>query len=99
MFEHPSTRAVASHRARDLVLVTCAVWLLVQNSLLAAWLTSQHAEPLFVVARALIRVGIHLAGQFWMLPAAALLGVALALSTGERQDAERAPREITHARL
>jgi hypothetical protein len=99
MSERSSTRAVASWRARDLVLLICALWLVVQNTLLAAWLTSQHFGPILVAARILLRVGVRLAAEFWMLPLAALLGVALALSTGERQDADRASREISHAGL
>ena len=69
-----------------IALVACAAWLLLQNSLLLVWLSSQHVAPLFVVARALTRVGLHLAAEFWMLPAAVVLGVALALTGGERED-------------
>jgi hypothetical protein len=86
-----------SRRSRDFALALCVVWLLVQNSLLVAWLTHQHLGPYFTVARALVKVGLTLAGQLWMLPAAALLGVALALSTGAREDRARKDREVPHA--
>ena len=87
----------AARRLRDAALVTCAVWLLVQNSLLAVWLSSQHLTPLFTVLRALFKIGIHVAANFWVLPVAGLLGVALALSTGERQDARRPRKGVSHA--
>ncbi len=99
MSERMWVPGAAPWRARDRVLLACATWLLVQNSLLAAWLTGQHLGPILVVVKALFRVGMHLAAQFWMLPAVALLGVALALSTGEREDADRASRGISHAGL
>jgi hypothetical protein len=69
-----------------LAFIACAAWLLLQNSLLLLWLSSQHVVPLFVVARALARVGVRLAAEFWMFPAAVVLGVALALTGGERED-------------
>ena len=72
--------------AAVVALVACAAWLLLQNSLLLVWLSSQHVAPFFVVARALARVGMHLAAEFWMLPAAVVLGVALALTGVERED-------------
>ncbi|HTO90877.1 MAG TPA: hypothetical protein VMJ70_07055 [Candidatus Sulfotelmatobacter sp.] len=84
-------------RARDLALVICAAWLLLQNSLLLIWVSSPHLEPAFVVARALIKVGAHLFAQLWMLPAAMVLGAALALSNGESHDAARKRREVSHA--
>lgn len=71
-------------------LAGVAVWLVLQNSLLLMWFSSQHLEPVFVVARALVRVGLHLAADLWMIPAAVVLGVALALSGGERSDGEGA---------
>ena len=72
-------------RVTQVALVACAAWLLLQNSLILVWLSSQHVAPLFVVARALARVGLHLAAEFWMLPAAVVLGVALALTGSERE--------------
>ena len=72
-------------RVTIVALVACATWLLLQNSLLLLWLSSQHVAPLFVVMRALTRVGMHLAAEFWMLPAAVVLGVALALTGVERE--------------
>ena len=89
--------APQARRLRDLALAVCAVWLLVQNSLLAVWLSSQHLGPFFTVMKALVRVGIHFAADLWMLPAAGLLGVALALSTGERQDGARERKGVSHA--
>ena len=80
------SRLPGEPRGVVLALVACAAWLLLQNSLLLVWLSSQHVEPLFVVARALTRVGLHLAAEFWMLPAAVVLGVALALTGNERED-------------
>jgi hypothetical protein len=87
----------SSLRLRDFALIVSVGWLLVQNSLLAVWLSSQHLGPWLTVARALLRVGMHFAAQFWVLPVAAVLGVALALSTGERQDAGREGRGASHA--
>jgi len=78
------------HRFALVALVGCATWLLLQNSLLLVWLSSRHLEPVFVVARVLTRVGLHLAASFWMLPAAVILGVALALTGGEREIDEKA---------
>jgi hypothetical protein len=97
MSSSPRVSATAANRVRDVALIACTVWLLVQNSVLAVWLSSQHLTPLFVVARALLKVGLHLAGQLWMLPVVALLGVALALSTGERHDAGPKRKEVSHA--
>ncbi|MEO5617840.1 MAG: hypothetical protein ABIS67_08710 [Candidatus Eisenbacteria bacterium] len=71
-----------------LALAGVAVWLVLQNSLLLVWFSSQHVEPVFVVARALLRVGLHLAADLWMIPAAVVLGVALALSGGGRKVGE-----------
>ena len=71
-------------------LAGLAVWLVLQNSLLLVWFSSQHLEPVFVMARALVRVGLHLAADLWMIPAAVVLGVALALSGGERSGGEGA---------
>jgi hypothetical protein len=75
-------------------LAGVAVWLVLQNSLLLVWFSSQHLEPVFVVARALVRVGLHLAADLWMIPATVVLGVALALSGGERNDGEGS-REVS----
>jgi len=87
----------SSVRARNIALAICAVWLLLQNSLLVVWLSSQHLEPAFVVARALVKVGAHLLAQLWMVPAAAALGAALAISSSERDARSRDPREVSHA--
>jgi hypothetical protein len=87
----------SSLRLRDFALIVSVGWLLVQNSLLVMWLSSQHLGPWLTVARALFKVGLHFAAHLWILPAAAVLGVALALSTGERQDARREGRGISHA--
>jgi uncharacterized Tic20 family protein len=91
---HPSH--VRRHRFALVALVACSAWLLLQNSLLLVWLSSRHLEPVFVVARALARVGFHLAACFWMLPAAVVLGVALALTGGEHRPDENP--EISHVR-
>lgn len=93
----PDSLRFFARRTRDVALVCCAVWLLVQNALLAAWLSSRHLTPLFIVVRALFKVGLHFAAQLWMLPVAALLGVALALSTGERHDGRSKRKGISHA--
>ena len=85
-----SRRSTPFGRWSLVALGAISVWLLLQNSLLLVWMTSQHFEPYFVVARALARVGLHLAAQLWMLPVAVVLGVALALTGGERDPAERA---------
>lgn len=77
-----------------LALAAVGVWLLLQNSLLLLWFSSQHLEPVFVVARAMLRVGLHLAADLWMLPAAVVLGVALALSSGGRPNGE-GEREVS----
>lgn len=76
-----------------LALAATAVWLLLQNSLLLVWLSSQHLPPVFVVMRALVRVGLHLITDLWMLPVAVILGVALALSSGVRN--EGGAREVS----
>ncbi len=91
-----SERVASSRRSHGALaaLVACATWLLLQNSLLLVWLSSRHLEPVFVVARALARVGFHLAADFWMLPAAVVLGVALALTGGEHRTDEKT--EISH---
>lgn len=73
-----------------IALAACVVWLLVQNSLILVWLSSQHLEPAFVVARALTRVGLRLAADWWMVPPAVILGVALALTGSERETSSRA---------
>ena len=86
MFNDASLPLRRRPHAAVVALVACAAWLLLQNSLLLIWLSSEHAAPLFVVARALARVGMHLAAEFWMLPAAVVLGVALALTGAERED-------------
>jgi len=67
-----------------LALAACALWLLLQNSLLLLWFTGPKLAPAFVVMRAIVRVGLHLLADWWMLPAAVVLGVALALSDGGR---------------
>jgi len=88
--------AVASPRARNLAFAICAAWLLLENSLLVLWISSQRLQPVFVVARALVKVGAHLFADLWMLPAAAALGAALAISSGERP-ARKDSREVSHA--
>ena len=95
-----SRQASASSRPRrrwgPVALAGCAAWLLLQNSLLLVWISSRHLEPVFVVARALVRVGVHLAANLWMLPAAVILGVALALSSGEGSRGREESREVSH---
>src|SRR5258708_2065284 len=86
----------AGRRWRVAALAGCVVWLLLQNSILLAWYSSQYLGPALVVLRALARVGAHLVAQLWMLPVAVILGVALALSAGSRQhDGERV-RRVSH---
>ena len=84
------------HRWGLIALTGCAAWLLLQNSLLLVWLSSRHLEPVFVVARALVRVGVHLAANLWMLPAAVFLGVALALSSGAENRGGEKSGEVSH---
>lgn len=94
MAEHRDGSSWPVRRGTLLALAALAVWLLLQNSLLLVWFSSQHLAPVFVVMRALVRVGFHLASDLWMLPVAVMLGVALALSSGERRDGARA-REVS----
>jgi len=90
VFSERVASSARRYRFAVVALAACAAWLLLQNSLLLVWLSSRHLEPLFVVARALARVGFHLAADFWMLPAAVVLGVALALTGGEHGAEEKA---------
>ena len=79
-----------------LALVACVAWLLVQNSILLAWWSRQYAGTVVVIARALLKVGATLAAEWWMLPLAVFLGVALALSGRARtHDGENA-RGVSH---
>jgi hypothetical protein len=89
--------ALSSPHARNVALAICIAWLLFQNSLLVLWLSSQHLQPWFVAARALVKVGAHLFANLWMLPAAAALGAALAISSGERQSRSKDSHEVSHA--
>ena len=73
----------------------CVSWLLLQNSLLLVWLSRQHLEPFFTVARDLLRVALHVASDLWMLPVAVFLGVALALSSGEDGRRRNPDREVS----
>ena len=90
MFTERSSARGGPGRLVVLTLLACASWLLLQNSLLLIWLSSQHLEPLIVVTRVLVRVGWHFAADFWMLAAVVVLGVALALSGVERGAEPRA---------
>ena len=95
---HPRSRSrLSAPRTRDLALVVCAAWLLLQNSLLLVWLSSQRLEPVFVVIRALIKVGAHMFAQMWMLPAALAVGAALALSDTHRDEGAGKRHEVSHA--
>ena len=87
----------ATGRWSLVALACCSVWLLLQNSLLLVWIWSEELAPLFVVARAIARVTMHLAAELWMLPVAVMLGVALALTSGERRESPGV-QEVSHVR-
>ena len=79
-----------------MALVGCVAWLLVQNSILLAWWSREYAGTVVVIARALLKVGATLASEWWMLPVAVILGVALALTGSARtRDGEKA-RGVSH---
>jgi len=93
MADRRSRRLPRLPRGAWLVVAVALVWIAFQNSILLLWFSSGHLEPMFVVARAIARVGMHLAADYWMIPAAVFLGVALAL-TGVPQGDESRTREV-----
>lgn len=93
-----SNRRMWSWPARGwagIALAACAAWLLVQNALLLVWFSRDHLAPVFVVARALVKVGAHLVAELWMLPVAVMLGVVLALSSGGVNRGREDSREVS----
>ena len=79
-----------------LALIGCVAWLLVQNSILLAWWSQQYVGSALVIVRALLKVGASLASDWWMVPVAVILGIALALSGSPRSREEENIRGISH---
>ena len=86
-----------ARRWAGIALAACAAWLVLQNALILVWFSREHLAPVLVVARVLVKVGAHLVAELWMLPAAVILGVALALSSGGANRGREDSREVSRA--
>jgi len=85
-------------RARELTLAIFAVWLVVQNVVLLAFVPWAELGPVMVVANALIKAAFMVMAPLWILPLAML--AAWAITVFGVRDASAARRgeslEVRH---
>ncbi len=86
-----------ARRGLWLALAGVTMWLAVQNSMLVMWFLRDRLDWAPVVARALVRVGLHLLSDLWLLPLAVLVGAALALSGPSSSGRRPRPTEVSRA--
>ena len=70
-------RLFSWHRARELSLAVFALWLVVQNLLLLAFVPWAKLGPIMVVVNAIIKAAFFVMAPLWALPVVAMLGAVV----------------------
>jgi len=87
-------RREAARRAREIALALCAVWLVIQNSLLLVFLLRGRVPALVSALWALAGAALHLIGPLWVIGAASLVGWALSTSLARGNAGIRSAEEM-----
>ncbi len=93
-------RREVMRRSREVALALCAAWLVVQNSLLFAFLLRGRLPVLLGAVRAMVAAALHVIGPMWVIGAASLLGWALStyLARGNHGMGSAEEMEMNHER-
>jgi hypothetical protein len=76
-------------RARELMFAIFAVWLMVQNLVLLAFVPWDKLGTAMVVANALIKTALLVFAPLWILPLAVLVGFAITVHGARVAEASR----------